>query len=469
MKIVKKTIVGVLILLLVNIPLLFADEVLDLHQAISLALQNNKKYNIAKEKVKESQIKIKEAWGSLWPNLDIDFSYNYVNAAKGLYSLSSGEEDFNLIKGSLAVNPGIFYNTLKSAQDSSVIAVNEERSIQSTTITRTIELYYKILLASEIVKLRNDSVQSLKENLRVVTTGFQAGSLTTLDLLRAKVSLANENTRLILAQDDYKNTKADLNIHLGRQMDYLFEAEADELKANAKDIAEFTNISDQDQNKQITKLIMEAIKDRPEIIQVQYKKKVQTDNARAMKSVYLWPTLFVSGSIGKTMAIQKPGESFSTPDPEVNAIFNDLIQTFSPTGWYSQSMITLGASWRFGALAPWDSSHAKENELESEANQTDLEFEDLMNNLGLDIQQNYFKIVTAVHSIQSQKENIKSAEEYFRVATIQFRNGTIDNTKFLEANVELQNAKTFYIQALYDFQTARAELNKAIGYEYFSF
>jgi len=45
----------------------------------------------------------------------------------------------------------------------------------------------------------------------------------------------------------------------------------------------------------------------------------------------------------------------------------------------------------------------------------------------------------------------------------------IDNTKFLDVNAELSNAKSMYFQALYDLQSSKAELNKAIGYEYFSY
>jgi outer membrane protein TolC len=53
------------------------------------------------------------------------------------------------------------------------------------------------------------------------------------------------------------------------------------------------------------------------------------------------------------------------------------------------------------------------------------------------------------------------------VAVTQFRNGIIDNTRLIEANVQLITARTLYIQSLYDFQVARAELNRAIGVDYF--
>ena len=78
-------------------------------------------------------------------------------------------------------------------------------------------------------------------------------------------------------------------------------------------------------------------------------------------------------------------------------------------------------------------------------------------------------LVAASHAIQSQRDNIAYAKESARVAVLQFKNGMIDNTELLNANVELSNATTMYIQALYYFQVSKAKLNRALGYDYFSF
>jgi len=75
---------------------------------------------------------------------------------------------------------------------------------------------------------------------------------------------------------------------------------------------------------------------------------------------------------------------------------------------------------------------------------------------------------SASNSIYSQQGNVETAEESLKTATTQFRNGIIDNSKFLEANVALIQAKTLYIQALYDYKVSQAELNKATGIDYFT-
>jgi outer membrane protein TolC len=93
--------------------------------------------------------------------------------------------------------------------------------------------------------------------------------------------------------------------------------------------------------------------------------------------------------------------------------------------------------------------------------------DDFIKAVRLEVQSGFLKLKSALNSIQAQQGNIDAANETLKVSIEQFRNGIIDNTKLLEANTGLTTAQTLYIQALYNYQTAKAELNKAIGVEYF--
>jgi outer membrane protein len=159
----------------------------------------------------------------------------------------------------------------------------------------------------------------------------------------------------------------------------------------------------------------------------------------------------------------------TTGDVHVDYALYDIGRVLEPAGWNKNWNITLGATYRWGGLLPFDPAHAKADQLKSQAKQTDMEMDDFLRTVRLDIQQGLLKLISASNAILSQKENIGAAEESLRVAIVQFRNGMIDNTKFLESNVELSNAKTLYIQALYDLQSSKAELNRSVGYDYFNF
>lgn len=441
---------------------------LTLKDAIRIALENNNKYRISQEKVNESKLKVREAWGRLWPDISTDAAMVRFGADKGMESMTNGRYDIKFVKCSLTVNPGVFYNTLRASQDGRVIAVNDERKIQEETAIQTIRLYYRILLAGEIITLRTDSLKALEENLRVVTAGYRIGSFTRLDYLRASVAAANEKTRLINARNDYLSAKAALNIHMNREIDSALDLDRAAITAETAEEGDVAKWSEEREKQLLAEMTSSALKNRPELIQIKSRKESLVHGARAVESVYLWPTVYASGSYGMNKIIPKDVQMM-TGVPATDLAMYEIGKVLSPAGWNPNWSVTVGATYRWGGLIPVDPAHARADQVKSQAKQADLELDDFVRGVRLDIQQGLLKLMSASNAIVSQKGNIASAEESLRVAIIQFKNGMIDNTKLLDANVELASAKTMYVQALYDFQTAKAELNRSVGYEYFSY
>ena len=62
-------------------------------------------------------------------------------------------------------------------------------------------------------------MKALQENLKVITIGYQKGTFSKLDFLRAKVAYSNERTKHINAENDFLSARAALNIHMGREID----------------------------------------------------------------------------------------------------------------------------------------------------------------------------------------------------------------------------------------------------------
>jgi len=441
---------------------------LTLRDAIQLSLENNNKYKISQEKVNESRLRVREAWGRLWPDISSDATITRYGADKGMQSLTEGQYNIKFVKCSLTVNPGVFYNTLRASQDGQVIAVNDQRRIQAETTIQTIRLYYRILLTGEIITLRTDSVKALEENLRVVTAGYRIGSFTRLDYLRESVAAANEKTRLINARNDHLSAKAALNIHLGREIDSPLDLDRGAITSTTGQDEAIVKWTDEREKEVLTELTASSLKNRPELIQIKSKKEALVHGAREGESIYLWPTLYASGSYGMNRVDSKETAQ-STGVLATDYALYQIGKVLSPAGWNPNWSVNFGATYRWGGLIPIDPYHAKADQLRSQAKQTDLELDDFVRGVRLDIQQGLLKLVSASSAIRSQKGNIESAEESLRVAIIQFKNGMIDNTKLLDANVELASAKSMYVQALYDFQSAKAELNRSAGYEYFSY
>ncbi len=460
--------VALTLFLIMIYSLSFAEnEKLGLNDAISISLENNNRYKIAREKVHEKDLKVNEVWGELWPELGSGASATMWGADKGTLTSSDGQYNIQLVKGSLAVNPGMFYNRLQSSREEKIITVNEERKIKADTTVNMIQLYYRVLLSEDVLKLKTDSVKALEENLRVVEAGYKNGSYTKLSFLRAGVAAANENTRLINAKRESEVAKAAFNIHLGREIDKPVMLDVKALQIEIPENDSLMNMKENERMSRFNELVAVALANRPELLQISHKKELFKNKVSESESVYLWPSFFVNGSYGATKLINPMGD-VNTGSP-YDPLINKLNESYNPQGWNKNWNFTVGATYRWGALSPLDSSGAKADQLKSITSQTDMEIEDFVRGIKLEIQEGLLTLESASHSITTQKENIKSAEESFRVAILQFKNGMIDNTELLNSNVELSSAKTMYVQSLYEFQTAKARLNRALGSDYYKF
>ncbi|MFW5861573.1 MAG: TolC family protein [Spirochaetota bacterium] len=449
---------------------IYAAEKLPLDEAIGLSLENNTAYRISFEKVKENRMKVRETWGMLWPQLSSDASYTRQWAEAGFNSQIEGQYDIKFINGQLTVNPGTFYHSLQASYTGRVAAENEVRTVKADTIITTIQLYYQMLLAGEMINLRKESIKALEENLRVVTVGYRKGTFSRLEFLRAKVSLSNEKTKLINAENDYQSARAALNVHLGREIGDPLQPDTAALDVDV-DSLKYREINPEREYNLINGMIAEALKSRPELLQIKLAKDGAEHSAKAAQSVYMWPSFFVTGSYGTSKAISKERDSSANVNPTyapiVEALNESMSESFAPSGWNDSWSVTFGATYRWGSLVPFDSSHAKASQLNSQARQAELQLEEFVKQVKVDVQQKFLKLKSASNSIYSQQGNVETAEESLRVSILQFRNGIIDNSKMLEANVELTTAKTLFIEALHNYQVAKAELNKAIGRDVF--
>ena len=64
--------------------------------------------------------------------------------------------------------------------------------------------------------------------------------------------------------------------------------------------------------------------------------------------------------------------------------------------------------------------------------------------------------------ITANLETVKLAERGLELANISFKNGVINQIDVLDAELMLNQTKLAYLQAIYDYLTARAELEELL-------
>ena len=79
------------------------------------------------------------------------------------------------------------------------------------------------------------------------------------------------------------------------------------------------------------------------------------------------------------------------------------------------------------------------------------------------VREAYLNMIEAEKRIDTSQVTVEQAEENLKIAEVRYSAGVGTNTEVIDAQVSLTKAKTNYIQAMYDFNTNKASLIKAMG------
>jgi len=126
------------------------------------------------------------------------------------------------------------------------------------------------------------------------------------------------------------------------------------------------------------------------------------------------------------------------------------------TGW--QAMIVAEYSFLDGGV-----NKAKLEQAEIKLGQVDQSEKQMQQLIEFEVRSAYLNMKEAEKLIKVAEEGIKNSQESFRIAQVKYNEGIATNTEVIDAQSTLIEAETNHLNALYDYNTARAALVKAIG------
>jgi len=425
-------------------------EIITVHEAVKIALENNHDYKIAGLKLKESAEKINAVWGELFPVLESEASMTRQNAENGFMSLSDGQLDIKLIQMRFGINPGVFYNSLQLSRKAYIASSEEVKKIKSEIELQVIKSYFSLIAAGEMVELRKESIDLLKSHLKDVENLYSTGSIPRFDLLQAKVQLNSQIPMLLEAENNYRIAVDYFNYFLGSPE--TFKADLAVLETKIE------RVSQENTDAKIDNLISAALKNRPEIIQIQKKNEAAEHKENIYDSYYLWPTFTAGGYYG--MSKNDPN---SIDTGLSGAMVPDFSQISGDNKWQNTWQVKVAATYRWGSLFGADSNSSFAREECLKIKEGEEEIRKLKRIIAININSGYSKLLTSYLTIISQKENVDTAREGVRIARESFRAGIIKNSELLNSEFALTSAKTGYINAINSYYTSLAELKKETG------
>jgi TolC family type I secretion outer membrane protein len=312
-------------------------------------------------------------------------------------------------------------------------ALAQFQTVVADTLLATRVAYYDVLLAAQQITVHEASVNLLQKELEDQQHRLDAGTVPKFNVLRADVAVANERPNLIQARNNYRIAKNNLSNLLG----YNLPPEIlEEVPLNLTDALESApydvNLPD---------AIQQALARRTELTVLRKTVELEKLNIVNAKSGYK-PTVSLFAGYGWYNA------QF-TPPVELDHDIN---------GWNAGAEL----QWNIfdGAL-----THGKVIQANALYEKSKTDLVDQSRQIEIEVRTAYSDFIEAREVLESQKTVQAEAEESLSEAKSRADAGTGTQLDVLDAETSLTQARTTQIQALHDYDTARAKLQRAIGEE----
>ena len=439
-------------------------DILTLDQCIDIAIRMNPTVNVAKNTTNVYQSKIGQAKSSYFPQVNITSGYNRENPTQNY----SG--DFNQYSGIASVNQ-LIYDFGKTNAQTKVAKLNLSSSkydFDNTLVQLAYNVkqsYYGVLSSKLNEDIYNKSIKEYEKHLAQAKAFFQIGTKSKIDVTTAEVNLSNAQLNYIKAEDSYKTSIAALNNVMG-----ILNAP----EYSIADTLTYKNNVKVGTNPSSDKTIKVA------------NKKTQVKNSNPSLKSSIEETDIVDNltfnkfDISLEDAIKKAFDSradlkalIAKEDSAKTSI--KLAKTnYYPTlsgnasyGWGGKKF-PIDSGWSFGAninVPVFNGllTHNQIKEAQANLDVANSNVEVLKQAIYLEVQQAYISLVDAEKSIPLAKIIVKQAKENIQLANGRYKVGLGSSIEVRDAETNYNNAQLSYIQAFYNYNTARSNLEKAMG------
>ncbi len=406
------------------------SESLDLVNSINFALENNRNLKSAEKGIKLADIKIREAKAKYDPQLSYQGILTRMDQATvmelGPMSVTMADKIMqdHQIKYSQALytSKRVEYGSLMAEKykESAIFAVDSARVNLVYMVKKG---FYDLLLAREFVKVTQESVELIATHVQTVKNRYNAGTASKFDLLRVEVQEANTKPNLIKSVHGLAIAKNAFNNILARPIFEDVEI-AGELKKSHLPLIELESA------------LTTAIGTRDDIKSAKAALEAADTNMKLARAGNK-PTVALSGTYDQAKGKSHPVEKF-------NETWNmNLI---------AQVPIFDGR----------ETKHAIENAVTT-YDQKKLDFEQLIENVKLDVKIAHQELTQADELITASEKNVEQAKEALAIAQVSYDNGLNTNLEIMDAQLALTQAKTNYYQSLHDYAVAFAKLERSMG------
>ncbi len=401
----------------------------DLARCLDVAVQQNYDILQARERVRQQHGALVEVRGRAIPNIGVSGVYQEQETELNMPGMKS-EATWNL--GVEVVQPiyagGQIRASVKSARLQEEAARLDLQAVLNNVLLQVRERYYAVLLARSQIRVQEQNIELLQEELQSARNKLDAGAVSPFNVLRAEVALANGRTPLIRAKNNYRIALEEL----ARVLGFPPPAAGQETTLDVVGELEY-----EDYTSRLSDERAAAFANRPELKSLALNRQARERNLRAARGSYQ-PALNAFA-----------GYQFQN-DPMSDDTWDDV------------------HGWRAGLALKWNAfdglqTRGRTLQAASALEQTRLAEEQAKLDIDVEVRRAYSIFTEAQELVQATRKVVEQAEESVRLARSRFDVGAATQLDVLQTQTALTEARDNEVQALHDYNIALARLRKAAG------
>ena len=437
----KKNILSVL-LLCVSVLMLGAqtqDSIhVDLNRAIDIALSETPTMRIADRNVQIKQVYKKEQIAALFPDVSLAANYNRT-LLKQTMSMDMGGQTMNIKVGrdntySAGANlslpliaPALWSNLKLSAMDIE-LAQEAARSSKLELVNQVKQAYYMYLLAKQSHNVLLKSYANIEASNQLATNSYGQGLVSEFEKLRSDVALQNQRPAVTSAEKAMRLAAMRLKVLLGMNADepVIFDGE---LVDYEQGVLNATMPDEKDMQLAYNSALRQLDLG---IQQLEQSKKIMIGSS--------CPMLALAGSF-QYSGMGDDGQSFTN---------------------YPYSYVALSLQ---VPIVSWVATSYKLKQADLNlANMKDQRL-DVERNLRIGVQSYLDDMQQAIEDIAADRETMLQAQKAYEIAQKQYEVGMNTWLDLNNAELTLTSTQLTYCQAIFNYLTAKANLDATLGVE----
>lgn len=429
---------------------------LDLGKALEIALSENPTVKVADKEIQKKKYAQKGSYASLFPQVGFAADYNRTLKKQVMYmdfdmgamgdpgstggSGSSAPEidpnqgfevgrSNNWNMGFNASMPLVNASLWKSLSISALdveLAVEQARSSKISMVNQVKKSFYAVLLANDSYWVFKQSYDNAMENYLDIKRKYEHGTVAEYDMIRADVTVRNIEPNLFQAENSVVLAKWQLKALLGMDLELNIDCDGVLTDYKSSLFADYLSTDT-------------TLSENTDLKQLELQSQQLKQSLTMQKFDYL-PTLSLTGLY------------------QWSAMNNDF--KFNNYRWNPYSMIGVTLTI---PIFSGGSKLYKVKQTQVSIDQLSLQREDTKRNLQLAVKQHIDNMNTSIKKFDAAQKGVEQAERGYLIAQKRYDTGAGTLLEMNDAELALTQSRLNFNQSIYDYMTAKADLEKVLG------